>query len=63
MLQAPLLALHLLKSHNEAITRIPEIVSYAVREKGMEYKGELWMQALELLRLAKRHISRQSDVE
>jgi len=39
-LQAPLLALHLLKSHTEAIMHVPQIVTYAVREKGMEYKGE-----------------------
>ena len=40
MLQAPLLALHLLKSHIEAITRVPQIITYAVREKGTEYKRE-----------------------
>ena len=42
MLKAPLLALHLatLKSHTEAITHVPQIVTYAVREKGMEYKRE-----------------------
>ena len=39
-LQAPLLALHLPKFHTEAITRVPQIVTYAVKEKGMEYKGE-----------------------
>ena len=39
-LQAPLLALHLPKSHTEAITRVPQIVTYVVREKGMEYKRE-----------------------
>jgi len=39
-LQAPLLALHLLKSLTEAITRVVQIVTYAVREKGMEYKRE-----------------------
>jgi len=64
MLQAPLLALHLPKSHTEAITRVPQIVTYVVREKGMEYKREQrWamMQALELLRLAKRHISGWSE--
>ena len=38
-LQAPLLALHLPKSHAEAITRVLQI-TYAVREKGMEYKRE-----------------------
>ena len=36
----PLLALHLPKSHTEAITSVPQIVTYTVREKGMEYKGE-----------------------
>ena len=40
MLQVPLLALHFPKSHFEAITRILQIVTYAVREKGIEYKGE-----------------------
>jgi len=40
MLQVPLLALHLPKSHTEAIMRVPQIVTYAVREKGMEYKRE-----------------------
>jgi len=66
MFQVPLLALHLPKSHTEAIMHIPQIVTYTVREKGMEYKREQrWalMQALELLQLAKRHISGQSDVE
>ena len=38
--EAPLLALHLPKSHIEAITCVPQIVTYTVREKGMEYKGE-----------------------
>ena len=36
----PLLALHLPKSHTEAITRVLQIVTYVVREKGMEYKGK-----------------------
>ena len=36
----PLLALHLRKSHTKAITCVPQIVTYAVRVKGMEYKGE-----------------------
>ena len=48
MLQAPLLALHLHKSHTEAITRVPQIVTYMVREKGMEYKGEQWWALVEL---------------
>jgi len=39
----PLLALHLPKSHTEAITRVLQIVTYVVREKGMEYKGKLWL--------------------
>ena len=39
-LQAPLLVLHLSKSHTEAIMHVPQIVTYAVKEKGMEYKGE-----------------------
>ena len=38
--EAPLLALHLPKSHTEAITHVPQIITYAVKEKGMEYKGE-----------------------
>ena len=38
--EASLLVLHLPKSHTEAITCILQIVTYAVREKGMEYKGE-----------------------
>ena len=36
----PLLALYLPKSCTEAIMRVLQIVTYAVREKGMEYKGE-----------------------
>ena len=39
-LQAPLLALHLPKSHTEAIMRALQIFTYAVREKGMECKRE-----------------------
>jgi len=34
------LCLHCIKSSTEAIMRIPQIVTYTVREKGMEYKGE-----------------------
>ena len=61
-------ALHLPNSRIEAITRVPQIVTYAARNKEMEKKGGLWycrtkIQALELLRLAKRHISGQSNVE
>ena len=40
MLQVTLLALHLPKFHTKAITRAPQIVTYMVREKGMEYKRE-----------------------
>ena len=40
MQEMPLLVLHLPKSHTKAIMRTPQIVTYAVREKGMEYKGE-----------------------
>ena len=50
--------------------RVPQVVTYAAVDKGMELKGEqikpsvdTMMQALELLRLAKRHFSRQSNVE
>ena len=39
-LQVLLLALLLPTSHTEAITHVLQIVTYAVREKGMEYKGE-----------------------
>ena len=35
-----LLALHLPKSHTEAIRRVTQIVTYVAVEKGMEYKGE-----------------------
>jgi len=44
-LQALLLALHLPKSHTEAITRALQIVTYAVREEEWNTKmnkGELW---------------------
>jgi len=43
--------------------QISQIVTYAVVEKGMENKGVsfVMMQALELLQLAKRHVSRRSD--
>ena len=34
-------SLHLPKSHTEAITHVPQIINYAVLEKGMENKGEL----------------------
>jgi len=40
MLQALLLALHLPNSHTEAITRVLQIVTYTVREKGMDNKEE-----------------------
>jgi len=71
MLQALLLALHLSKSHTEAITRVLQIVTY-IRSKGerngIQRRTKLsfsrtMMQAMELLRLAIRHISGQSDVE
>jgi len=46
MTGSALLALHLPKSRTEAIMRIPQIITYVVREKGMEKgmenKGELW---------------------
>ena len=35
-----MLVLHLPKSQIEVIMRVPQIVTYAVREKEMEYKGE-----------------------
>ena len=41
----PLLALNLLKSCTEAITCVPQIVTFVVREKGIEHKenkGNLW---------------------
>ena len=41
MQKVPLFALHLPKSHT-AIMCILQIVTYAVREKGMEYKVEFW---------------------
>ena len=40
MQEVPLLALHLPKSHTETIMCKPQIVIYALKEKGMEYKGE-----------------------
>jgi len=72
MLGAPLPALHLLKSHIEAIPCVPLIVIYTAVERGMERKGKqrqalsfgrTTMLALELLQLAKRHILGQSDIE
>jgi len=39
-LQVLLLALHLPRSHTEAIIHVP-LVTYTVREKGMENKSEL----------------------
>ena len=38
MQEALLLALHLHKSHTEAIMCVLQIVTYVVRDKGMEYK-------------------------
>ena len=40
MQEVLLLALHLPKSRTKAIIRVLKIVTYTVREKGMEYKGE-----------------------
>jgi len=56
MLQALLLAL---QSHTEAIMHLPQIVTYAAGEKGIQRRtklsfGRTMMQAMELLRLAKR---------
>jgi len=45
MQEVSLLALHLPKSHTKAIMRVPQIVTYAVREKEWktkENKAELW---------------------
>ena len=36
----PLLVLHLRKSRIKAMMCVLQIVTYAVREKGMEHKGE-----------------------
>ena len=47
-----LLALHLYKYHTKAVTRVLQIVTYAVREKGKVSFGRTMMQAIELLRLA-----------
>ena len=69
-IRMPLLALYLPKSRTEAIMRALQIVTYAVVEKGMEYKGKqkvsfgrTRMQALELLQMVERHVSERSDVE
>jgi len=40
MLQALLLALHLPKSHTEAITRVPQIVTYAVIIRRKEWNAK-----------------------
>ena len=58
----PLLELHIPKSCTEAIMRILQIITYAVREKGAQRRtrvsfGRTIMLALELLQLAKRYIS------
>ena len=59
--------MHFLKSCTKAITCALQIITYAVRKKGMEHKevnfGGTMMQALELLQLPKRHVSRLSDVK
>ena len=52
------------KVRTEARLHVLQIVTYTVRVKRMEYKGEQsfgrnMMQALKLLRLAKRHISEE----
>ena len=67
-LQAPLLALRLPKSLTKAIARIPQIVTCKGERNGIQRRTKVsfvrtMMQAMELLRLAKRHISGQSDVE
>ena len=41
----------------------PQIVTYSAVDKGMELRGKPMMQALELLRLVNRHVSRQSNIE
>jgi len=38
--EAPLLTLHLPNSRTEAITRVPQIVTYVAVVKGIELKGE-----------------------
>ena len=40
MQEVSLLVLHLPKSRTKAIMHILQIVTYTLREKGMEYKGE-----------------------
>jgi len=42
MYEVPLLALHLPKSHTEAIACILQFITYAAVEKGMENKGKFW---------------------
>jgi len=43
MREVPLLALHLPKSRTEAITRVPQVVTYmAIGEKEWKTKGMLW---------------------
>ena len=32
--------MHLPKSHTKAMMCVPQIITYVVKEKGMEYKGE-----------------------
>ena len=65
----PLLALHLPKSRTETIARVPQIIIYAakgqrnvVQRKTLVSFGRTMMQGLELLQLAKRHVSGQSNV-
>jgi len=38
--QHPLLAWHLPKSHTEAVTHLPQIITCMVDKKGIEHKGE-----------------------
>ena len=40
MQEVPLLVLRLPKSHTKAIKCMPQMVTYAAVEKGMEHKGE-----------------------
>ena len=62
----PLLAQHLLKSHTEAIKRVPQIVSGGKNEVQRRTKASsvrAMRQALEPLRLAKSHVSGRSDIK
>jgi len=61
--QVKLCDLSLSLFHTEAIMCKLQIVAYTVREKGMERFSRTMMQAVELLWLAKRHISGRSNIE